>query len=316
MTNKEKYYAFCEIEKTIPLFSQAWWLDAVCADEWDVCLVEKGGTIYASMPFHIKKRYGFTILCQPPLTQNLGPWIKSSTLKYDKILSQQKVLMEGLIEQLPTYHYFNQNWHYMQTNWLPFYWKGFKQTTYYTYVIEELIDLEYVFSNFGHAKRKNINKAEKIINVVFDISAEEFYKNHKMTLAKQGLKISYSFELFNKIYKAGYEHNSARTIAGYDSKNNLHAALFIIWDELSAYDLISTIDPDYRVYGAASLLIKEVITFVSTITKKIDFEGSMIESVERSFRQFGAIQKPYFNVSKTQSKMLQIANCITKSFTG
>lgn len=316
MTNKEKYYAFCEIEKTIPLFSQAWWLDAVCADEWDVCLVEKGGTIYASMPFHIKKRYGFTILCQPPLTQNLGPWIKSSTLKYDKILSQQKVLMEGLIEQLPTYHYFNQNWHYMQTNWLPFYWKGFKQTTYYTYVIEELIDLEYVFSNFGYAKRKNINKAEKIINVVFDISAEEFYKNHKMILAKQGLKISYSFELFNKIYKAGYEHNSARTIAGYDSKNNLHAALFIIWDKLSAYDLISTIDPDYRVYGAASLLIKEVITFVSTITKKIDFEGSMIESVERSFRQFGAIQKPYFNISKTQSKMLQIANCITKSFTG
>jgi len=316
VTNKEKYYAFCEIEKTIPLFSQAWWLDAVCADEWDVCLVEKGGTIYASMPFHIKKRYGFTILCQPPLTQNLGPWIKPSTLKYDKILSQQKVLMEGLIEQLPTYHYFNQNWHYMQTNWLPFYWKGFKQTTYYTYVIEELIDLEYVFSNFGYAKRKNINKAEKIINVVFDISAEEFYKNHKMTLAKQGLKISYSFELFNKIYKAGYEHNSARTIAGYDSKNNLHAALFIIWDKLSAYDLISTIDPDYRVYGAASLLIKEVITFVSTITKKIDFEGSMIESVERSFRQFGAIQKPYFNVSKTQSKMLQIANCITKSFTG
>ena len=316
MTNKEKYYAFCEIEKTIPLFSQAWWLDAVCADEWDVCLVEKGGTIYASMPFHIKKRYGFTILCQPPLTQNLGPWIKPSTLKYDKILSQQKVLMEGLIEQLPTYHYFNQNWHYMQTNWLPFYWKGFKQTTYYTYVIEELIDLEYVFSNFGYAKRKNINKAEKIINVVFDISAEEFYKNHKMTLAKQGLKISYSFELFNKIYKAGYEHNSARTIAGYDSKNNLHAALFIIWDKLSAYDLISTIDPDYRVYGAASLLIKEVITFVSTITKKIDFEGSMIESVERSFRQFGAIQKPYFNVSKNQSKMLKIANCITKSFTG
>ena len=316
MTNKEKYYAFCEIEKTIPLFSQAWWLDAVCADEWDVCLVEKGGTIYASMPYYIKQRYGFTILCQPPLTQNLGPWIKSSTLKYDKILSQQKVLMEGLIEQLPTYHYFNQNWHYMQTNWLPFYWKGFKQTTYYTYVIEELIDLEYVFSNFGHAKRKNINKAEKIINVVFDISAEEFYKNHKMILAKQGLKISYSFELFNKIYKAGYEHNSARTIAGYDSKNNLHAALFIIWDKLSAYDLISTIDPDYRVYGAASLLIKEVITFVSTITKKIDFEGSMIESVERSFRQFGAIQNPYFNVSKTQSKMLQIANCITKSFTG
>ena len=45
MVKKEKYYAFCEIEKTIPIFSQAWWLDAVCADAWDVCIVEKGGEI-------------------------------------------------------------------------------------------------------------------------------------------------------------------------------------------------------------------------------------------------------------------------------
>ena len=47
MTNKEKYYTFCDIEKTIPIFSQAWWLDAVCGDDWDVCLVEKGNEIYA-----------------------------------------------------------------------------------------------------------------------------------------------------------------------------------------------------------------------------------------------------------------------------
>ena len=38
MTNKEKYYTFCDIEKTVPIFSQAWWLDAVCGDDWDVCL--------------------------------------------------------------------------------------------------------------------------------------------------------------------------------------------------------------------------------------------------------------------------------------
>ena len=36
-----------------------------------------------------------------------------------------------------------------------------------------------------------------------------------------------------------------------------------------------------------------------------DFEGSMIEPVERSFRQFGAKQTPYFSVSKTPSRLLK-----------
>ena len=107
-------------------------------------------------------------------------------------------------------------------------------------------------------------------------------------------------------------HNSGRTIAAYDENGNLHAALFVIWDKISAYDLISTIDPEYRTFGAASLLIKEIITYTSTLTSKFDFEGSMIEPVERSFRQFGAKQKSYFNVSKFNSKLLSSIICLRK----
>ena len=110
MTKKEKYYDLCEIEKTIPIFSQAWWIDAVCGDDWDVCLVEKGNEIYATMPYHVIKRYGFTILQQPSLTQNLGPWLRSSSAKYSKMLGQNKNLMEDLISQLPKHHSFIQNW--------------------------------------------------------------------------------------------------------------------------------------------------------------------------------------------------------------
>ena len=136
---------------------------------------------------------------------------------------------------------------------------------------------------------------------MFDISAEDFYNNHKLTLSKQGVKISYDFPLFKSIYSAGYNNNQAKTIAALDSSGNIHAALFIIWDKISAYDLIGTIDPDYRVYGASSLLVRESIRYSSKFVSKFDFEGSMIESVERSFRQFGATQVPYFQVSKVPS---------------
>ena len=127
-----------------------------------------------------------------------------------------------------------------------------------------------------------------------------------MTLSKQNEKISYSFDLFERIYKAGYRKNAAKTIYATDIDGNMHAALFVIWDSQSAYNLISTIDPDFRNSGAATLLVKEIIKYVSTQTKKFDFEGSMIEGVENSFRQFGAVQKPYFTIYKTNSRLLTI----------
>ncbi|MFT0547432.1 GNAT family N-acetyltransferase [Allopusillimonas ginsengisoli] len=314
---KSKYQALCDVEPSIPLFSRAWWLDAAAGkDDWNVVLIEEDGSIVAAMPYAIQHRFGFTLLTHPPLTQTLGPWLKPSTMKNSKQLSRQKELMAALIAGLPPFDYYAQRWHYSNTNWLPFYWAGFKQTTRYTYVIDDLSDLSAVFAGFSAGKRKDIKKAEKSVTVKFDISAEEFYSNHKMTLAQQNAKISYPFEVFKRMYDSGYQRNSACTIAAYDGHNNLHAALFIVWDQNSAYDLISTIDPRYRNSGAASLLVHEAILHVSTKTKKFDFEGSMIEPVEHSFRQFNTVQVPYFAVSKSRSKALAIAKLIHASLHG
>jgi hypothetical protein len=307
MVNREKYREFCKKEDGISIFSKDWFLDSVCGkDNWDVALVEKGGSIIASMPYFRKKKAIFNIITMPKHTQNMGVYIKyPDGQKYEKQLSFEKEVMTDLIEQLPTVDYFNQTFHYSITNWLPFYWKGYTQTTNYTYVIEDLSDLDAVFKEFNHAKRKNIKKAEKFLTVKFDLPAKEFYENHKMTLEKQNSTIAYDFEHFNRIYSSAYEHNAGRTIYAVDDDNNIHAALLVLWDKNSAYDLISTIDPDFRNSGAASLLVRDIIIFVADKTKKFDFEGSMIENVEKSFRQFGAKQKAYFDITKVDSKILK-----------
>ena len=69
-------------------------------------------------------------------------------------------------------------------------------------------------------------------------------------------------------------------------------------------------DPNLRNSGAMSLCMWEAIKFASTKTKKFDFEGSMIESVERYFRAFGAEQKPYFHITKVLSYMLRMAKSL------
>lgn len=59
--------------------------------------------------------------------------------------------------------------------------------------------------------------------------------------------------------------------------------------------------------GATSLLMWEAIKFASTVSKKFDLEGSMLEPVERFFRGFGTVQKPYFTISKTFDKRMKAA---------
>lgn len=302
---KSSYRELCKVENSIPVFSKPWWLDAVADNNWDVALVTSAGEIQASMPYVLTSKYGLKIIKQPPLTQNLGPWVRPKDEKHAKKIAREKDLYEQIIAQLPRYHIFRQNWHYSCTNWLPFYWNGFQQTTRYTYVINDISQLDKVFSEFDHSKRKNIKKAQKHVSVVFDISANEFYKNHKMTLAKQGSNITYSYNIFKKIYDAAYSNEAGRTIAAYDRDGNLHAALFIIFDDISAYDLISTIDPSYRKYGAASFLVQEAIRYSSLRVEKFDFEGSMIEPVERSFRRFGARQVPYHQVTKFNNRWIK-----------
>lgn len=312
MNNKDKYRALCQVEDSIPIFSKDWWLDAVAGQEnWDVVLVEKGDEIIGCLPYVLKKKLFIRYISMPMLTQTAGVWIKyPKEQKYLDKLSFEKDICYDIISKLPIVDSFSQNFHYHFKNWLPFYWKGFIQSTRYTYVIENLTDIEEVFSNFDRSKKKDIKKASKQVKIGFDLSAVEFYENHKLTLSKQGQKIAYSFELFKNIYDNVYAKKAGRIIWAKDYEKNLHSALFVIWDENSAYDLISTIDPDYRNSGSASLLVFEIIKYVADKTKKFDFEGSMIENVERSFRKFGAIQKPYFYISKTNSRLLKIRNML------
>lgn len=318
MTNKEKYRLFCEHEKTIPIFSQAWWLDTVAGDTWDVCLVENGEEILASMPYVTKKRYRFTLLSHPPLTQNLGPWLKTSQAKYSKMLSQQKDWMQALIDQLPRYNYFNQNWHYSQTNWLPFHWCGFEQTTGYTYVIEDLSDIDNVWNGLEAKIRTDIRKSENKAGVTVrtDLPIDDFIALNEMTFLRQGMQMPYSKEFVKALVEKAKQRNQCQWFIGQDEAGKNHAGVLIIWDEQSAYYLMGGGNPDLRNSGATSLCMWEAIKFASTVTKKFDFEGSMIEPIERFFRGFGAVQKSYFSVSNKPSKILNTMLCLKKTIKG
>lgn len=316
-SSKNKYRLFCEKESGVPIFSRPWWLDAVCgANGWRVALAEKGNRIVASMPYYIHKSKGLKQLSMPSLTQTLGPYMTLSTAKYAKQLAREKDLMTALIEQLPKFDRFSQNFHYTVTNWLPFFWQGFAQTTRYTYVIEDLTDLDYVWSEIQSKIKTDIRKAGKILDVQNNPDPAGFYRINEMTFQRQGRKIPYGYDFFKRLDNACAQQNARQMFFAVDSQQRFHAAVYVIWDENSAYYLMGGADPALRNSGATSLLMWEAIQFAATVTRKFDFEGSMIEPVERFFRAFGAKQIPYFNVSKLSPRMkfLQAGRDLAQAF--
>jgi hypothetical protein len=315
---QQVYRSLVATQQTIPLFSRDWWLDCVCGPQsWDVAIVESAGVIVGAMPFYpTDGRLGRVNLAMPPLTQTMGPWLRypKEQSQMDR-LSFEKEVLTKLIAELPPHDYFMQRFHYSQTNWLPFYWQGFRQTTRYTYVLADLSDIDRVQRGFSHAKRKNIKRARDLVEVKFDLGADRFYNHLTHTLQQRGEDPHYSCELFGSVHDSVYAHHAGRTIYAEDSSGEIHSALLIIWDTNSAFDLVSTIDMEYRNGGSATLLVLEAIRLASQLTSRFDFEGSMVEGIEHSFRQFGATQVPYFEISRLsrRERILDLIRELTRT---
>ena len=309
MTNKQRYEIFCNQHPEIPLFMQAWWLDAVClpeGKEWDVLFVEENGNIIAVMPYHFLKKWGFKLVQQPRKTQYTGLWINyPKEMKLHKRYSFEKRVMDNLIDQLEVLNlsHYTQNFHYSFTNWQPFYWRGFRQTTRYTYILKNIADLDMIFNNIQSRCKEKIRKGEREMQVDINLTAEMFYRFHKETLNDKNEKIAYSEKLLVSIFAEASKRKQGKIIAIRDKSNELLSAIFLVWDKNSAYNLNTARKTHNGSNDASAYMIWEAVKFLTDKTKNFDFEGSMIKGVANVNQQFGAEQVPYFHISKSNSKL-------------
>lgn len=315
MDNKALYRELCQKETSIPIFSRDWWLDAVCGEnDWDVAIEVEDGEILGSMPYMKSKKLIFTFIGQPLLTQFLGPWFSVGSSNDEKSISQQNKIMASLIEQLPKCHYFSQNWNYSVSNWLPFYWAGFNQTTRYTYVLNKLDDIDSLWRGLRGNIQREIRKAENRFDLKISESEplDVFIGLMEKTFARQGKHFPYSRELIQSIDAACKTRNAGKMWLAVDEHGRSHAGIYVIWDSNSAYYLMGGGDPELRTSGASSYLLWHAIKYTANFVNRFDFEGSMLKSVEKFFRAFGSTQVPYLKVYKSNSYLLNIYKALKK----
>ncbi|TVO62382.1 GNAT family N-acetyltransferase [Spiribacter vilamensis] len=312
MESTDRYRVLCEEQPTIPLFSQAWWLDAVVGPEqWSVVLALRGEEVVGALPYFCNSRWGMTFFTQPPLTQTLGPWMRTSEAKYAKALAMEKDVLGALADGLPEFALYRQNWDWARTNWLPFYWKGFEQTTRYTYVLPDISDPDALWQGVQKDIRGNIRKASNRfgVQVRFADDIGELFPVLRKTFDRQGKQLPFAEEFLYRVDRVASEQGKRAIVLGEDGEGQLHAGTYIVWEGNRAYQLLNGYDPELRQSGAGSLCVWSAIQKAAEHVGRYDFEGSMLEPVERFFRAFGAAQTPYFRVQRTDSRILRLAEC-------
>ncbi|MDR1115399.1 MAG: GNAT family N-acetyltransferase [Tannerella sp.] len=302
--SKGLYRELCAKEDGISVFSRDWWLDIVCGENWDALTLKKKGRVHAAMPLYIP--WGRIIL-MPHYTQTMGIWFAAGAddTKYASALEHRQTICRYFTGQLKKYRIFFQNFGYEFTDWLPFYWDGYTQTTRYTYVLNDLKDTGRMLANMSQQVRRNIKKAEEqAVTVRRNIPADDFLRIQSLTFQRQKKRNIQSVAVLRRLIDAARKRGQGDVFGGYDREGRLHAAAFVVWQKSSAYYIAGGGDPALRSSGAHSLVLWEAIKYVSQYTDTFDFEGSMIPGVERFFREFGAVQKPYFTISRGKLSLI------------
>lgn len=285
--------------ESVPIFFQPFYLDVVCPYGWQVVYVLVSGKMVAIMPVPFDHNTKF--IRKPPFSIYQGPYLNPSE-EFD--LTDQMIIIQSLLDALPPFRYYNQNWHPAMKNWLPFFWQNFVQSTRYSYAIFP-DSIERVRQRYNQNVRRNVKKAANLA-VHSRIDVDELYKIIQKTFDRKQQTNPINKKLLKDLLRSCELHHCARVLFATDASGATHAAMLLIFDKKSIYYLAGGIDPRYKNSGAMTLLFDTAIAWAMTEGKTFDFEGSMIPSIEAYFRSFGSVQQQYFVITKARSIPLTI----------
>jgi GNAT acetyltransferase-like protein len=282
---------------TNTIFEEPWWLDAVAPRSWQVAELRRDGRIVGRWPYVMAVRAGMTYLTQSSLTPRLGPWLQPSPTNAG-VDARGREVLEGLLRNLPAFDCLRQNFPPTITDWLPFYWHGFEQTTRYTYQLPLADDIERLWEGVQSRTQSVIRKAERVVQVEESDDLGTFIELNRQVFARQGIGVPYTGEMLHAMDRECRARGARRLLFARDAAGRVHGGLYLINDVGVSYYLLGASTMDGRASGAMSALIWQAILDAKRRKQRVfDFEGSVRRNLELFFRGFGARQVPYSHIT-------------------
>jgi len=286
-------------------------METVCdGKRWDVALSFRKGEIVGAMPYLLGCRMGMRYILQPQLTQYNGPWYRyPEGLDECRRLSFEKQVAQDLWRQILALRpaYYQQNFSPAVTNWLPFHWAGCSQTTLYSYRLGDISDSQRLFDAFDRDERqKKILRLEPQTRIVTNLSPDRFARYHRAYWEGKGQRDLLSEEFITRLCSVATNRDNGMIVGLEDLDGNLIAARFVVYDDRCAYSLLSAFDKAHYLNGATETLVWGTLQALRDKTCAYDFEGSMDEGIEYFYRSFGAVQTPYFRVTRCFNPLFRV----------
>ena len=286
------------------IFSQPWWWDAVAGpDNWSVAICEDSQRILAALPYYHGTKAGLiSWVRMPPLT----PYLEVSFAEKDGKESTRQRHKEKCIEQviggLPRSHYVNILLHpdTPAMNWNPL---GLRSKLELTYVLPQIADHDFLFAQFESQARNHIRTAQKKL-IIRPATTTELYQVLIKTFAKQKIKTPFGLDFLEGIIQGLEANGNYLMLCAIDSDDKIHAANLTVFDQHTAYNLITGSDPTLHQSGAVSYLMWHAIKQVSASVKNYNFEGGMIPRIASLYRSLGGEKKSYTRLYGSKNNLL------------
>lgn len=289
------------------IFQTPLWLDSVAgSNNWDVLLSFQGNLLCGVMPYVTSSKFGLKQITLPFLTPYLGPIIIfPDDLKIQNQLSFKRKIVKHLISQIPKNDRFITQTDFRFDFWLPFYWKGYQQTTRYSYILDTSPDIKELTKGYKPNIRKHIKRAREQFSITESERIDALYEMHQNDLKLKGESILFSQEQLNNLDHQIKTSGHRKILHAIDAQNNIVGAFYLVFDKTYTHYLIGAAQPNARSSGVMSLLMDEAILEAKKRDLTFNFEGSMHENIGRFFSSFGGIPTPYMQISKTSNKWLK-----------
>jgi hypothetical protein len=276
------------------VFCYSWWLEAITGSNFKILAVYDNNEIVAGIPLALDAGNKINI---PPLTRTLGVLYKKQDYKSSrKKTSAERKLLSALLEKIPLNDFVQMCMHQNFTDWLPFRWKGFSQTTRYTYITYYRNRSESeLWNDLDPETRRIIRRA--IENGISIEKTEDFdlvYKFESLSYERQGLRFRVPYSDLKRLDDSIIKNGNRIIFKATDNSGRVHAVLYIAFSRRSAYALLSGSDPTLRKLGGHTLVMWEAVRYFSNKVEYFNFGGSDIERIEAHLRGFGGTLTPYF----------------------
>ncbi len=284
--------------------------------KWQAVVVMEGTQIVAAFPFALKTKATIQYGLQPYFSQYLGILFLDKSENASKRLEFQKKAIQLIHENIPpSAKYLSYNFAPEFDYELPLIWLGWDQKSLFTYWVDIRKGYNVFLGECASHVRREIKKSDSTGLVIKMENNPETVINILKTAKPEAVRqISpHFFEALCANARHYFDAGKSCCLIGYDGDTPIAGIIYFFHGRKMIYYQGSTL-PAYKNAGIMSKIIAESVRLNEGKYDYLDFDGSMIEAIERFFRGFGATPVRYTNFTFNRLPRLVKLGLGVKSF--